>query len=99
MKNLPIKYSNRAKFDLDDIWFSLASTNIELADRFVDQLELQVNGLMEFPNCGVLRTDMTPNMRILVEGKYLVLYQIRDSMIVIVRIVHGARDLGDLDFT
>lgn len=63
-------------------------------------LEERVNLLGRSPRSGVRRPEIVPSTRMLVEGVYLILYETNPDSdegpletIVIVRIVHGQRDL------
>jgi len=92
-----ITLKKRAILDLDEIWFSIARDDIAAADKLLDTLKARADQLILFPKLGPLRDDLFPDTRILVEGKYLIFYRLQKSTIDILRIVHGARDLSDLD--
>jgi len=99
MKNVFIEILPRAQIDLDEIWAMIAQTDFSRADRFVEKLEDKIGQLSQFPESGADRTDIFPKTRVLIEGQYLIFYQFAENRVVVMRIIHGARDLGDLDFT
>ena len=47
---------------------------------------------LSFPN----RNELAPKLRSAVYGRYLILFEMGESEVRIVRIVHGARDLSSL---
>lgn len=49
--------------------------------------------LAMFPHLGPARPDLTPDLRLWPVGDYLIFYRIEPERLVIVRILHGARDL------
>lgn len=97
MQSVPIIILPAAQIDLDEIWITIAQTDFVRADRFVAKLESKINGLSRFPESGVDRADLFNSTRMLVEGNYLIFYQYDGHHVNVMRIVHGARDLNDLD--
>ena len=45
---------------------------------------------------GRSREDLAPGLRSLPLGRYVIFYQVISDAIAIVRVLHGARDLGPL---
>ncbi|MBZ9885557.1 type II toxin-antitoxin system RelE/ParE family toxin [Mesorhizobium sp. CA10] len=82
----------RAEQDLKNIWRHIATDNEQAADRLLgrifDKLELACN----HPNMGVARPELSTTARILVEGRYVVIYEPMDYGILAVAVVHGMRD-------
>lgn len=89
-----IRYTRRARADLLDIWLEIAKSDPAAADRLYDRLEDHVTVLAQFPKAGVARPDIAEEARILVESPYLILYRVRPDEVQIVRVLHGARDIG-----
>lgn len=87
-----VRFSPRAEQDLKDIWYSIAVDNENAADahllKLFDRLELAVTQ----PSMGFARRELSPTARILVHGRYLVIYEPAEAGIAIVAIVHGMRD-------
>lgn len=96
MPRFSISRSDAAKQDIGDIWLGIAVHNRDAAERLVRRIDARIKSLADFPELGPERPEIAPGMRMLVEGNYLILYRIEPEQIVIVRIVHGARDLIDL---
>lgn len=97
MKNLPIKITANARADLDELWNSLAQHNIDSAEKLLLKLDYRIRSLAQFPETGIPRPEIYDNLRLLVEGNYVVMYLVRNGMVIILRVVHGARDLTRLN--
>lgn len=98
-----ILWTAQARQDLIDIYVTIGLDNASAAERMYTLLERRVNSLGASPRMGVRRPEIAPSARMLVEGMYLILYELRPdhdevpvTEIEIVRIVHGHRDLTRL---
>jgi toxin ParE1/3/4 len=82
----------RAEQDLRDIWHSIAPDNEAAADalltRILDRLELATG----HPHMGAARPELSATARILVEGRYVIIYEPMPYGVLAVAIVHGMRD-------
>ncbi len=96
MPKLPIKRSPLAKQDIGGIWLGIALHDSRAATRVVRDIDARIKSLSEHPELGPARPEIAEDMRVLVEGKYLILYRIRSTSVEIVRVVHGARDIETL---
>jgi toxin ParE1/3/4 len=87
-----------ARFDLFAIWEYIARDNVSAADRVARRLERAFQLLAAFPKKGHKRADVHTSDPVLFwpAGSYVIVYQPEPGPIVIVRIVHGARDLNAL---
>lgn len=86
-----IRRTARADEDLIGIWSHIAAENPAAADRVLDAIEARWQQLMRHPRSGMARDDITPGIRHLVAGQYLILYRVKREEIVIVRVLHGRR--------
>jgi toxin ParE1/3/4 len=91
-----LHFSRRAEIDLDEIGSFIARDNPPRAVSFVQELTLQCRSLLDFPKSHPLRPDLGRDVRAAIHGKYLILYVVREEMVEILRVVHGARDLSGL---
>ncbi len=86
-------FSPRAEQDLRDIWRWVAAQNKPAADAllsaFFERLELAA----QYPRMGVRRPDLGELACILVVGDYVIIYEPHDEHLLVVAIIHGARDL------
>jgi toxin ParE1/3/4 len=95
--------SPNAYRDLEEIWFTIAAENPSIATRVVRAIGVKIDRLADHPRPGPRRADIRPSMRMLVEERYLILFEThpdRDEGAVdeveIVRVVDGRRDLTNL---
>jgi toxin ParE1/3/4 len=82
---------------LVNIWLTIAEHDPAAADRVFDRIEARIAVLGTFPEAGVARPDIAPEARMLVEPPYLILYRQTEG-VQIVRVLHGARDVGGAHF-
>jgi toxin ParE1/3/4 len=89
----------RAEADLDDIWLYVAreSGSIEIANRLIDTITDRFFTLAQFPYIGRSREeDFGPGYRSLVVAEYVIVYRVENEDALILRVVHGRRDLEAL---
>ena len=89
----------RAETDLDDIWYYVAkeSGSIEIANRLIDTLTDRFFILAGFPSVGRARDDdFGPGCRSVAVGEYVIVYCFENEEVLILRVVHGRRDLEAL---
>lgn len=91
-----IYLSPQAEDDIADITHYIALDNPYAAQDWYDELKFKFEMLSEFPLTGVDRSQLRTNLRIFPFKKYIILYQIKDKQIEIIRVVHSARDLENL---
>jgi toxin ParE1/3/4 len=93
------RVSARAEADLDDIWSYVAkeSGSIETANRLIDTITDRFSMVASFPYIGRAREeDFGPGCRIVTVGEYVIIYCVDNEDAVILRVVHGRRDLEGL---
>ncbi len=96
MKNFRVRLTAQAESDLIDIWLAIAGDSPFNADRFLDRLNRRIDSLVNHPGRGAPRPEIGKDVRILIEGNFLIVYRVTAEEAEIVRVVHGARDLDDL---
>lgn len=95
-----IELARRARADLDDIETYLQREAGEArAKRMLARIGDKIDLLIDFPELGVEREDLG-HRRVLQCSPYIIIYRLRpsggDNLLIILRIVHGARDLPTL---
>jgi toxin ParE1/3/4 len=88
-----------AEADMDDIWYYLArsSSSLEVADRFIEFLADRFHLLANHPYIGRRRDhELRPGLRSLPVRDYIFLYRIEEDDVLILRILHGSRDIKAL---
>jgi toxin ParE1/3/4 len=89
----------RARADLDSIWEYLAreSRSEALADQEIDSITERFDLLARHPHLGRARDDdLGSGRRSFPVGQHVIVYRIMGGDVRILRVVHGARDLGTL---
>lgn len=91
-----VRYLPAAESDLDNIWFNIALDSPKSADSVIDMIHNRSMQLATFPELGPIRQEIAANLRFLTAESYLILYQVADDQVEVVRIIHGARDQTSL---
>ena len=89
----------QASTDLDDIWSYVAieSGSAEIADRLVDSITERFFLLGGHPYLGRPRDDdFGIGLRSFPVGEYVIVYLAQDEDALVLRVVHGHRDLEEL---
>jgi toxin ParE1/3/4 len=50
----------------------------------------------EFPQAGSPRDILAPGLRAAIQGRYMIYYKGDESEVIVVRVLHGARDVAAL---
>jgi toxin ParE1/3/4 len=87
-------YLPRADDDLLDIYLNIARDHEPTADRFVDQIRTAIRRLATYPRSAPARPELGEGIRSLVVGAYLMLHRVDSKQVVIVRVIHAARDIN-----
>ena len=93
------RVSPQAISDLDGIWYYVATENgsIETANHLIDSITDRFFLLSRHPHLGRSRDeDLGISFRTFPVGEYLIVYCIEDGDVLILRVVHGRRDLEAL---
>ncbi len=91
---MPYKTTPEANIDLIDIYVqSFKKFGERQAEKYFAELERCFQLLSETPLICRERTELTPPVRIHHHGRHLIIYVIRDNLILIVRILHDSMDL------
>ena len=83
----------RARSDIADIYFyGRQRWNERLADDYYLGLIEAFEAILEFPKSSPLRPDTDATVRIRVFRSHLIVYEIQQEAVIILRIVHGHHD-------
>ncbi|OYW28834.1 MAG: hypothetical protein B7Z47_05430 [Chthoniobacter sp. 12-60-6] len=93
-----VTYSQQADRDLDDIWDYVAQDSALQADRLWDHFKAKLQYLAKWNTFGSPRFDLCTNCRSYPFGKYCFYYRPTESGIEVLRILHSARDLDQIEF-
>ena len=93
------RVARHAEADLDDIWLHVAreSGSIEIANHLIDAITDRFYKLGFFPHIGRSREEIFgPGYRSLAVGEYVIVYCVENEDALILRVLHGRRDLEAL---
>lgn len=82
----------RAAQDLRDIWNTIAIDNERAADKLLIRIFEKLELASQQPKMGVARPELSATARVLIEGRYIVIYEPQSEGVLVVAIVHGMRD-------
>ena len=82
-----------AEADVLEIWAYIAEDSMVEADRWVDRLDQKLVLWATQPIIGRRRDELSPGMRSLAFGRYVVFFEPSLDGIDVVRVLHGARDI------
>lgn len=85
-----------AREDITDIVAYIATDNVDVAIGVSDRLEGTFTILGNNPNAGRLRPEIGVDVRSFPTGQYIILYRSIDAEVIIIRVVHAARDMDPL---
>lgn len=92
-----VHYVPAATVDLDDIYFRIAVENEPAADRLIGRIKRAAFRLRDFPLSGPERAEYGRDLRSLSVANHVILYRAGPNEVTILRILHGARDLTNLE--
>lgn len=88
------RLTDAAEEDLTEIWSYLAlETSEDFATQFVAGITTRFDQALQFPLSGASRSHLAPGLRVIFHDKYAIYYLPRPKEIVIVRVLHGSRDI------
>jgi toxin ParE1/3/4 len=94
MVRKPVRILPEAELELQDIYDYVARHSyVAYADQILNRIMHSLKGIEIFPQSGKRRDDLLSGLRQIVVGLYLVFYQEHEAEILVVHILHGARDL------
>ena len=85
--------SLRAEADIDEIWTYIAQRDFHAADRLSDRFVAKFEMLSRQPLIGELVGHLSPGLRCVPVGNYVVYYEIVRDRVSISRVLHGSRDI------
>lgn len=91
-------YSAIAESDLLEAWLYVAEDSVIAADRMLDQIEAEVIRLLDHPQMGRERRELSPGIRSWPTSTPYTLFYFPDEQgIIVTRVLHHARDIQAID--
>jgi toxin ParE1/3/4 len=82
----------RASQDLRDIWHTIAIDNEKAADKLLMRIFEKLDLASQHPKIGPARPELSATARVLIEGRYIIIYEPQPDGVLVVAVVHGMRD-------
>ena len=80
--------------DLETVFaYTFYQFGYDQASKYLDSFDVLFDDLCLNPNIGRLRGELRAELRSVNHQSHIVFYRIRDNKIIIIRILHGSRDL------
>lgn len=87
--------SPEAEQDIKDIASWVGNrTSQATARKVVERIKSQIRFLKAFPGAGHVRSDLPADIRATGAFSYVILHRIEGNVVIILRVVHGARNIG-----
>ncbi|MGJ0533449.1 type II toxin-antitoxin system RelE/ParE family toxin [Methylocystis sp.] len=84
--------TDTAEADLAEIWAYIAVDSESATTRLLDKIKATCTRLLHFPSSGVSRDRLARGLRVVLQGNYAIYYALAETEIIIVRVLHRARD-------
>ncbi len=75
-----------------DIWHTIAIDNEKAADKLLMRIFDKLDLAARHPKMGTARPELSVTARVLIEGRYIVIYEPQPDGVLVVAVVHGMRD-------
>ena len=85
--------TNAAEESRIEIWRQVAEDSPDAADRLVERIDEKCRLYATQPEMGTLRPDLGRQVRCFSVGSYVVIYHPVEDGIVVLLVIHGARDI------
>lgn len=91
-----VEITKPARDDLDAIWDYVANISVDRADGTIDLIDARCALYSTQPEMGVPAGQFGPGLRYFVVGSYVIFYKHEPDRLLVVRVLHGSRDLEKL---
>jgi len=93
---LPLFRSAQCENDLIRVWRHIATDNPTAATRWLEKIDRRIQSLSNHPFMGEHQSQFGENTRRIIEGNYLIFYDVLPDAVHVLRVFHGAQKLDDL---
>jgi toxin ParE1/3/4 len=90
---MDIRFSIQAELDLEEIGDTIAAASPLAALRFIRDIRHHCDRIATAPLAYPARPELGSGIRCCVHQRYLIFFEPRPSVVLIVRILHGSRDI------
>ena len=86
-----------AETDLKDIWDYIATDSPERGEKLIRDIYARLGTISHNPYIGKARPEIEQDLRSFPVGRYIVFYFPLSDGIDVIRILHGSRDIENID--
>lgn len=91
---LRIRFTNSAETDLQELWLTIAEENLVAADESLDLIQATVSLLGAQPEMGRARPELADGLRSFpTRTPYIIFYVPDEDGLLVIRVLHHARDI------
>ena len=94
---LPLIRSAQSEEDLVAIWRYIADDDPTAASSWLERIDRRIRSLARFPFLGEQQPQFGDRTRRVIEGNYVIFYDVLPDAVHVLRVFHGARNLQDLN--
>ncbi len=94
--NLRVRTTVHANADIRSIAQWIARDSAQAAAKWIDDLDREFSKIAQTPGIGTDRNALRPHLRSMAFGNYLLFFKSSRESVIIVRVIHGARDYARL---
>ena len=87
-----VRKTHRAEKDIHRIAHQISRDSLTAAVNWLDELDQKLKIIGESPGIGTERSDLRRRIRSYAFGNYLIFFKPTKTVVVILRVIHGARD-------
>lgn len=91
-----LRFTPVSRDDLEEIWEFIAQDNLDAAEALLKAIEEKCELLASSPSIGRRRDELAEDLRSLPHDSYLIFYRMVADGVLIVRVLHAARDVASL---
>jgi toxin ParE1/3/4 len=89
-----LRWSDAAAADVTEIWSYYADVGSrDVANRVLNRIEEAGDKAARAPFLQRARVELGPGLRAVVVSPHILFYAIEDQEVIVVRVLHGARDI------
>jgi toxin ParE1/3/4 len=92
---MPAYLTPQAEADLEEIADYIAQNSLERAVLFIQEIRQHCGQIADGPKRYASRPELGESVRMCVHGSYLILFELDGNDVLVVRVLHGARNLID----
>ena len=90
---MQVVFTAQAEQDLEEIGDYIAADNPSRAVTFIREIRDHCDKIAKSPLSYIARPELGDGIRTCAHGRYLIVFQPSDQDVLIIRVLHGARDI------